>query len=230
VVDTVVCVLALAAAFFIFNGTSDSYQPNLSPEELEQRQNSVELGVALQVSVSSIQSPVVEVLSNIYDCVSGAYCGPELASPGSTTLYSRLDDVDAPRLTPSQIQRIDELAYDNNCSITICGGFAETAAGIENRTIAFRLKPGEEIGPVASWRNTGPPLGEDLDYWTVIGSSLPESVRDGLTEIIGKPPTDNYNTKSLYNLIFPPRGSLTFNGDGTAFRNFAKWQKLYDWK
>lgn len=80
-----------------------------------------------------------------------------------------------------------------------------------------------------AWRNTGPPVGNDLDYWTIIGTSLPKPVKDGLTEIFGIPPRDNYNTKNLYNLFNTPYGSLTFYGNGTATRKIATWQKPINW-
>lgn len=87
-----VCVgLVLAGAFFIFNGTSDSYQPNLSNAELESRQSSVELGTALVVTAYSIQVPIVEALSNIYDCATG-YCDPNLMMPGSASVYAHSAD------------------------------------------------------------------------------------------------------------------------------------------
>jgi len=83
-----ICVgLVLVGAFFIFNGTSDSYQPNLSTAELESRQTSVELGVALVVTAYSIQAPIVEAISNTYDCATG-YCDPSLMLPGSYSAYS----------------------------------------------------------------------------------------------------------------------------------------------
>jgi RHS repeat-associated protein len=86
VVDTVLCVASLAAAFFIFNGTSDSYQPNLSLQEIESRENSVQLGVAIYATVLSVKSPVIEALSNFYDCATG-YCDPSLMMPGSVSAY-----------------------------------------------------------------------------------------------------------------------------------------------
>jgi len=226
-----ICIgLVLIGSFFIFNGTSDSYQPNLSAEELQSRETSVYLGVAITLTGLSIKSKLVEAAANIYDCATGGYCGPEMALPGSYVQYSKLDDIDAPRLTLAQRIKINQLAQDNNCSITICGGYAETTLGIENRTIGFQLAPRERIGPIPKWRNTGAPQGLDLDICTPIGSSLPKAVRDGLTEIIGIPPKDNYNTKSFGNLLFFPPGSLTFPGNGTAVHKLAPWQKKFDWK
>ncbi|MEW6085786.1 MAG: RHS repeat-associated core domain-containing protein [Chloroflexota bacterium] len=225
----VFCVIALAGIFFIFNGTSDSDQSNvLSPSELESRQSSVELGVALIVTALSIKVPGIGEVSDIYECAKGN-CNPAVLAPGPVTLYSKLDDVDAPRMSLSQMQKLDQLAQDNNCSITICGGYAETALGIENRTIAFNLAPGQTRGPVPWWRNNGEPTGKDLDFWTPFGNSLPKPVQDGLAEIFGIPPKDNWNIKNLYNMFNTPYGSLTFTGNGSATRKLAEWQKPYNW-
>jgi hypothetical protein len=78
--------LGLLGAFFIFNGTSDSYQPNLTVAELESRQTSVNIGTGLTLSALSIQSPIVEALSNVYDCATG-YCDPSLMIPGPASPY-----------------------------------------------------------------------------------------------------------------------------------------------
>jgi len=87
-----ICVgLVLVGAFFIFNGTSDSYQPNLSAAELESRQISVGIGASLTLSGLSIQSPIVEALSNLYDCATG-YCDPNLMLPGSASVYANSTD------------------------------------------------------------------------------------------------------------------------------------------
>ncbi len=84
----VVCIgLVLVGAFFIFNGTSDSYQPNLSNTELESRQTSVAIGTSLILSGLSIKSPLVELISNGIDCASG-YCDPNLMIPGSAASYN----------------------------------------------------------------------------------------------------------------------------------------------
>lgn len=129
------------------------------------------------------------------------------------------------------MQKLDQLARDNKCSITICGGYAETALGIENRAIAFELRPGETIdGVIPWWRNTGVPKGADLDYWTPFGTVLPKSVQEGLIEIFGKPPKmENWNMKNPYNMFNVPYGSLTFYGNGTATRKVATWQKPVNW-
>ncbi len=89
------CVIGLVGIFFILNSTSDTQQ-NLSPEEAESRQVSFAIGV----SALSVSNPLVEHLSNIADCVSGAYCSPDsLAIPGSISAYRKhinedsLDDV-----------------------------------------------------------------------------------------------------------------------------------------
>jgi RHS repeat-associated protein len=222
------CVIGLVGMFFIFNGTNDSYQPNLTPADEESRQTSLAIGISLL----AIANPAVEIASNTIDCLSGTFCDPQLSAlPGSATLYPKLDDIDAPRLSLWQRQQIDKLARENNCSITICGGFAETAAGIENRTIASQLAPlYTEIGPVPAWRNSGPPTGKDLDYWTIIGTDLPQPIKDGLTEIIGIPPKDNYNMSNIpHNLFNIPPGSLTFHGNGISTRKLAPWQRPYDW-
>ena len=89
------CIGILVTAFFILNGTSDSYQPNISAEELASRQTSVELGGATFVTTLSIASPWVEAASNLYDCATLAYCDPSSwVVPGSASLYSNsADDV-----------------------------------------------------------------------------------------------------------------------------------------
>ena len=87
-----ICVgLVLVGAFFIFNGTSDTYQPNFSTAELESRQVSVELGTALVVTAYSIQAPIVEAISNTYDCATG-FCDPSLMIPGSSKAYADVAD------------------------------------------------------------------------------------------------------------------------------------------
>lgn len=211
----------------IFNGTSDSDQSDtLSTSELESRQASVVAGVTVLLTADL---PVVEALIDIYECAKGN-CNPAvLVAPGPVTLYSKLDDIDAPRTSLSQMQKLDQLARDNKCSITICGGFAETALGIENRRIAYELNPDQTVGPVPDWRNTGNPKGDDLDYWTPFGVALPNSIRDGLEEIFGIPPRDNYN-KFPGNYLNLPPGSLTFPGNGTAIRKVAPWQKEFNWE
>ncbi len=90
VIDTIACISVFVGAFFIFNGTSDSYQPNLSAGELESRQASVNLGVGITVSGLSVKSLAVEALSNIYDCATGAFCGPESLVPGSVKAYDNI--------------------------------------------------------------------------------------------------------------------------------------------
>ena len=92
-----ICIgLVLVGTFFIFNGTSESYQPNLTTSELESRQTSVDIGTSLILSGMSIKSPIVEVLSNAYDCSQGV-CDPSLIMPGSTSAYKEageeLEDV-----------------------------------------------------------------------------------------------------------------------------------------
>ena len=94
----IIPIIALVGIFFIFNGTSDSYRPNLSTAELESRQTSVELGAGITLSALSIQAPVVELISNTYDCATG-YCNPSLILPGSSHAYGNaaeelLDDTD----------------------------------------------------------------------------------------------------------------------------------------
>ena len=92
---------ALVGTFFIFNGTSDSYQPNLSPEESASRQASVELGTAIYATVLSIKSPWIEAASNLYDCATGNFCDPtSWSAPGSASMY---DDAveDSQLLLPS---------------------------------------------------------------------------------------------------------------------------------
>jgi hypothetical protein len=202
----------------------------LSPAEVENRKDSAILGGIFILSALALNSPIFEALANTIDCAAG-YCDPNLMFlPGSATLYSNLDNIDAPRLSPLQRQQIDNLANDYDCSITICGGFVETASGIENRAIAFNLAPGQTIGPVPDWRNTGPPIGKDLDYWTLFGTDLPTPVKDQHKEIFGIPPKDNYNMSNIpYNLFNIPPGSLTFHGNGTATRKYAPWQKPYNW-
>jgi hypothetical protein len=89
----------LVGAFLFFNGTNDSYQPNLSAAELESRQFSVGAGTSLMLSGLSIQAPIVELVSNTYDCATG-YCDLSLMLPGSSHTYADtaeeiLDDTDS---------------------------------------------------------------------------------------------------------------------------------------
>jgi hypothetical protein len=195
---------------------------------MQARKDSFNLGVGLITTRLAIKSPFVEMLANIYDCVNG-YCDPNLMIPGSMAVYSKLDKIDAPNLSLSQAQKLNRLARENNCSITICGGFAETSLGIENRRIAYDLDRGQTVGPVPDWRNTGIPQGKDLDYWTPFGVKLPKPVRDGLEEIFGIRPGDNYNNYPGNKFSVPP-GSLTFPGNGTAIRTIAPWQKKFNWE
>jgi RHS repeat-associated protein len=227
IVDTVLCVAAYVGLFFIVNSMSDTPQ-NLSPQEIEARQNSFYFGVGLLSTSLSVKSLAVEALSNTYDCING-YCDPNIMLPGSTAVYSKLNHIDAPNLSLSQAQKLDRLARENNCSITICGGFAETSLGIENRRVAYLLDPNKTVGPVPDWRNTGIPKRKDLDYWTPFGVELPKPVRDGLEEIFGIPPRDNYNKYPGNKFSLPP-GSLTFPGNGTAIRKIAPWQKKINWE
>jgi RHS repeat-associated protein len=83
----IIPIIALVGIFFIFNGTSDSYQPNLSTAELESRQTSVEIGTGITLSALSLQAPIVEAISNLYDCATG-YCDPSLMLPGSASIYA----------------------------------------------------------------------------------------------------------------------------------------------
>jgi RHS repeat-associated protein len=90
--------IALVGSFFIFNGTSDTYQPNLSHAELQSRQASVELGISLIVTAYALKVPIVEVASNLFDCANG-FCDPNLMLPGSAAGYANaaeevVDDAD----------------------------------------------------------------------------------------------------------------------------------------
>jgi RHS repeat-associated protein len=87
----IIPIIALAGIFFILNGTSDSVQTNISPAELESRKDSVELGTALVVTALAIASPIVEAISNTYDCATG-YCDPSLMIPGSSSSYANAAD------------------------------------------------------------------------------------------------------------------------------------------
>lgn len=93
VVDTIACVAALAGIFFVLNGTSDTYNPNLPADELASRQDSVELGAALYVSGMSIKNPVISKAADLYDCATGNFCDPvDLAHVGSVGLYRQAAD------------------------------------------------------------------------------------------------------------------------------------------
>ena len=130
-------------------------------------------------------------------------------------------------MTSTQIEGVNSLAKTSGCVIHICGGYAENAVGIRNRTIAYDRAPGQAIGPVPEWRNQHLPSGRDLDYWTSWGTDLPDSVKVGLSEQFPGLRIDNYNAK-YPELLLPP-GAVTFTGRGQPVRNTAPWQRPYNW-
>lgn len=77
----------------VFNGTNDSYQPNLSQTELETMRVSVDLGANLMLTAAAIESPIVEHISNIYGClVDAASCAATLSIPGSAAPYTNASE------------------------------------------------------------------------------------------------------------------------------------------
>jgi hypothetical protein len=180
------------------------------------------------VSLLAATNPTANWLVNFNDCLTGNFCDPaSLMSGSGPSGVNSADDADLPQLSSEQIKGIDNLARENGCTITICGGFAENAAGIENRAIAFETNPGQAVGPVPGWRNTGVPAGKDLDFWTPRGTDLPTPAKTGLSNLFPGIGVDNYNSR-YPGLLLPP-GSVTFTGRGAPVRNTAPWQKPYKW-
>jgi RHS repeat-associated protein len=90
VVDTVICVTALAGIFFMFNGIgNDTHQPNLTDTELQSRQDSFNLGIGLWTSALSLKNPVIEKLADMGSCATDASsCMVSLSMPGQVPLHS----------------------------------------------------------------------------------------------------------------------------------------------
>ncbi len=142
-IDPITAVLILLGSFFILNSTSDSYQPNLSAEELAPRRTSAVMGLASWLLAASIKFPIVEAAADTYDCATGGMCGLSLMVPGPGSLYtSSADDVVAvpnPHLTADSaddltdiINRTDPLPDD---ALVCRGGTCQAdrfAAGAEN--------------------------------------------------------------------------------------------------
>jgi hypothetical protein len=180
-------------------------------------------------------SPVADAVVTFADCLANG-CDPvttmmSLSLPGpSPSTVSHMDDVDLPRMTNLQIEGVNSLARNSDCTIHICGGYAENTIGIENRAIAYKQDPGKAIGPVPLWRNRkGPPVGGDLDYWTPRGTDLSAEVKSRLLDLFPSANSiDNYNQK-YPELLLPP-GTVTFTGRDQPVRNTATWQRPYNWK
>jgi RHS repeat-associated protein len=83
VLDTIACVGLL----LIFSSMSDTEQ-HLSPQEIESRKDTFEVGATILSLPMAIKYPIVEFASNIYDCATSAPACATTFAPGSTSAYA----------------------------------------------------------------------------------------------------------------------------------------------